>query len=590
MTWTRNDTEYKNNRKTILNTKPACVFCGTQADTVDHIIELQRWNDEQRSGSPHTLSNLQPACRRCNSSRGATYGNLKRGQATKARAQAVKKSEATRPVFRSPQQHPDPNIFPLSSKKKEQGKEGEVVGPIPPRLKTPAWDGDSYGPLVVAWADRVLGRTLYPWQVEVLEGMLKHDPDGNLRHRHSLVSTARQAGKTICLQSLIGWWLTEGKMIRGEPQSVLSVAHELRAAEEIHYTLAPILEERFDAAKSYNSFGRKEVRWDDGTIWRISAATPAAGHGQSNDLVIVDEIWDVDSEVLHAGLLPTQRARANPLAAFFSTAGTEKSKAFLRWREAGLDVIDKGEPARLFMCEWSPPPNVDLSDRRYWLMGNPSIGYGNLTLQDLEDEAAGPDHTAFLRAGLNLWVASDQAWLDPGEWERLEHDGTPPAWNVLAVDSSADGSRFVGLLGGADPEGRVHLSVAFVTHSEAEAWEQIAEQLPAGGLLAITPSLEIHCPPMYESRRTTVGHGEILKWTGIVRGMIRESKVAHYGQTLLTEHVGRAVGYNSRSGMGLSSEKSPGPIELARCLVWTVALCSKAKHSGKPSIGSSRRR
>lgn len=434
-----------------------------------------------------------------------------------------------------------------------------------------------------------MDRELWPWQIEVLNGLLEHQ-DGKLCHRHGLTSTARQNGKTVLLSALIGWWLTEGKVIRGQPQSVLSVAHELRAAEEIHYALAPILEERFDAAKSYNSFGRKEVRWDDGTIWRISAATPAAGHGQSNDLVVVDEIWDVDSDVLHNGLLPTQRARPAPLAAFFSTAGTEKSQAFLRWREAGLDIIDKGKPGRLFMAEWSPPPNVDLSDRRYWLMGNPSIGQGFLTIEDLEDEASGPDHTAFLRAGLNLWVASDQAWLEPGEWEKLEHDGTPPAWNVLAVDSSADGSRFVGLLGGADPDGRVHLSVAFVTHSEAEAWEQIAEQLPPGGLLAITPSLEIHCPPVYESRRTTVGHGEILKWTGIVRGMIRESKVAHYGQTILTEHVGRAVGYNSRSGMGLSSEKSPGPIELARCLVWTVALCSKAKHSGKPSIGSSRRR
>jgi hypothetical protein len=434
----------------------------------------------------------------------------------------------------------------------------------------------------------VLGRELWPWQIEVLDGLLEHH-DGKLCHRYGLTSCARQNGKTVMLQALIGWWLTEGKIIRGEPQSVLSVAHELRAAEEIHYSLAPILEEKFNASKTYNSFGRKEVRWDDGTIWRISSATPAAGHGQSNDLVVVDEIWDVDSDVLHNGLLPTQRARPSPLAAFFSTAGTEKSEAFLRWRENGLDLIDKGEPGRLFMAEWSPPPNVDLSDRRYWLMGNPSIGFGHLTIEDLEDEAGG-NYQAFLRAGLNLWVASDQSWLEPGEWEQLEETGAPPPWNCLTVETSPDGSRFVGLLGGADPDGRVHVQTAFVTHSESEAWELIAEKLPAGGILAITPSLEIHCPLVYEKRRTIVGHGEILRWTGIVRGMIREKQVAHYGQTILTEHVCRAVAYNSRSGMGLSSEKSAAPIELARCLVWTVALCSKAKNSGKPSIGSSRRR
>lgn len=596
--YTRNDSQYIRNRKQLLATSPACHYCSRPANTVDHIVELDRWNTENLPGSPHTLDNMVPACRSCNSSRGASYGNSKRAAATKARNAGMAKSakqrakqrppakqptqsdDSPRGILGVPDEHPEPFLFPLSENKQ----------PTPPRLKTPSHGGDSYGQLVVDWADRILGRTLYPWQIEVLHGILEHDADGKLRHRHALTSTARQAGKTLALQSLIGWWLTEGKIIRGEPQSVLSVAHELRAAEEIHYVLAPILEERFGAAKSYASFGRKEVRWDDGTIWRIASATPAAGHGQSNDLLIVDELWDVDSDVLHNGLLPTQRARPNPLAAFFSTAGTEKSHAFLRWREAGLDLIDKGEPGRLFMAEWSPPPNVDLSDRRYWIMGNPSIGYGHLTLQDLEDEAQGPNHSAFLRAGLNLWVASDQSWLEPGEWEKLKTDGPPPDWTVLTVDSSHDGSRFVGLLGGIDDSGVVHITTAFVTHSETEAWQQVRDILPAAGLLAITPSLDIHAPPEYEKRKTTVGHGELVRWTGIVRGMIREQKVAHYGQTTLSEHVGRAVSYQSRAGMGLSSEKSPGPIELARCLVWTVALCSKAKYAGKPAIGGARKR
>lgn len=434
-----------------------------------------------------------------------------------------------------------------------------------------------------------MGTTLWSWQREVLDGLLEHDGEGVLCHRHGLTSTARQNGKTQLLTALVGWWLTDGREVRGGRQSVLTVAHDLKLAEEIHYVLGPILEAKYDGKVSY-SFGRKEVRFKDGTIWRIAAATPAAGHGQSNDLLVVDEIWSVNSDILHNGLLPTQRARPQPLAAFFSTAGTEKSQAFLRWREAGLDVIDKGVPARLFMAEWSPAPNVDLSDRQTWIAGNPSLGEGFLTMQDLEDEAKGPDHAAFLRASLNLWVASDQAWLSPGEFEALKSDTDPPPWTCLTVDSSSDGSRFVGLLGGADPDGNVHVRMAFVTHSEAEAWEHIAEHIPSGGILAITPSLDIHCPPAYESRKTTVGHGEIVKWTGIVRGMIREKRVRHYDQTILTEHVGRAVSYNSRNGMGLSSEKSPGPIELARCLVWTVALCSKAKHAGKPSIGSSRRR
>jgi phage terminase large subunit-like protein len=131
------------------------------------------------------------------------------------------------------------------------------------------------------------------------------------------------------LTALVGWWLTDGREVRGGRQSVLSVAHDLKLAEEIHYVLGPILEAKYDGKVSY-SFGRKEVRFKDGSIWRIAAATPAAGHGQSNDLLVVDEIWSVNSDILHNGLLPTQRARPQPLAAFFSTAGTEKSQALRR--------------------------------------------------------------------------------------------------------------------------------------------------------------------------------------------------------------------------------------------------------------------
>ena len=602
---TRKDATYQRNRKTLLANAPNCYWCHrAPATTADHYpVELDQAEEAGLGQAVHALENLVPSCASCNSSRGARYGNAKRGAMTKARNAAVKKADASRPAapprsFESRATDPEPPRDALSAKKRKieaDGAERSRVETdpieIPPRLLTPSWGARTYGPLVAAWAAEYLKVELYPWQTLVLDRLLEHDDAGDYRHRWGLTSTARQNGKTVILSALIGWAITDARKIRGGPQSILSVAHELRAAEEIHYVLAPILEDRFDAAKTYSSFGRKEVRLTDGSIWRIASATPAAGHGQSNDLVVVDELWDVDSEILHAGLLPTQRARRSPLAAFFSTAGTEKSTAFLRYREQGLDVIDRGEPARLMMAEWSPPPNVDLSDRNYWIQANPALGHGNLTLQDLEDEASGPDRANFLRASLNLWISSDQAWLDPGEWDALETDDDPPPATVLVVEQSVDGERFVGLFAGPDDDGRIHVRTAFVEAREVDAWARIRELLPAGGILAITPPLEIHCPPEYADRKTTVGHGEILKWTAIVRGMIRDGQLRHGGEMILSEHVGRAVGYRQRSGaMGLSSEKSPGPIEFARCLVWGTALASRAKFSTRPAIGGARRR
>jgi phage terminase large subunit-like protein len=42
-----------------------------------------------------------------------------------------------------------------------------------------------------------------PWQMHVLEGMLAVDADQKFVHRSSLVSVARQNGKTTIIQALI---------------------------------------------------------------------------------------------------------------------------------------------------------------------------------------------------------------------------------------------------------------------------------------------------------------------------------------------------------------------------------------------------
>lgn len=55
--------EYQRNRKLLLASKPPCFRCGGVATTADHILP------KSRGGGPE-LTNLRPACRRCNSSRG----------------------------------------------------------------------------------------------------------------------------------------------------------------------------------------------------------------------------------------------------------------------------------------------------------------------------------------------------------------------------------------------------------------------------------------------------------------------------------------------------------------------------------------
>ena len=64
----------------------------------------------------------------------------------------------------------------------------------------------------------------------------------------------------------------------------------------------------------------------------------------------------------------------------------------------------------------------------------------------------------------------------------------------------------------------------------------------------------------------------------LVRSMIAAGQVAHPASTMFDEHVGRAVATRKA---GLSTAHSSGSIELARCLVWAVAMASRPTTSRK---------
>ena len=59
--------EYKANRAQVLAGRPPCHWCGAQATTADHLQPVAH-------GGSHELTNLVPACARCNSARGTGWG------------------------------------------------------------------------------------------------------------------------------------------------------------------------------------------------------------------------------------------------------------------------------------------------------------------------------------------------------------------------------------------------------------------------------------------------------------------------------------------------------------------------------------
>jgi phage terminase large subunit-like protein len=441
----------------------------------------------------------------------------------------------------------------------------------------------SWGGVLGDMAFEHLGVDLMEWQRLAVDRMLSFDANDDLVHSSSLVSVARQNGKTTIIHGLILWWLVEMPKIRGTRQTIVSTAHRLDLAVMLFEELAPILESKFGAEVMW-SYGRNSLTMPDGSRWFVKAAKPSIGHGMSIDLAVVDELFDVSELALDLGLAPAQRARRSPLLAMFSTAGTEASTAMIKRREAALRAIDEQTPTRSLFLEWSPPPHLDpMSDLAFgW--GNPALGH-TLRPETISAERDGPDRSAYLRASLNLWITVSNGWIPHGRWADLYYGEPVPSGGVVAVEVSLDESRIFAVRAVPLNDGRTVVTIAFIAETHEELWTKIQHLAEDPTIkFAFSPSIDVHCPPALERRRVVVGYGEILKFTPVVRQMIADGRIVHTGETMLAEHVNRAVIVRTQGSVAVSSQKSPGPIELCRTMIWASALATQPKRSGKPAL------
>jgi hypothetical protein len=188
-----------------------------------------------------------------------------------------------------------------------------------------------------------------------------------------------------------------------------------------------------------------------------------------------------------------------------------------------------------------------------------------------------------------MWVAASGSWLAPNVWEQCKTEPVNVEGGWLCVDSAVDESKYVGIRAVNDG-GRIVCSVAFVAESNKQMWDEINRLLEADPKLklGITPSLDLHTPDRWQKRRTVWGYAELLKFTGLVRSMINEGLLFHTGEQMLSEHINRAVAVRAQSQIVISSQRSAGHIEMARCLVAAAAFVSRPAAAGSVAMGSAR--
>jgi hypothetical protein len=586
---------YRKARAELLADSPLCHWCRKARAT-----ELDHLNETDNGGT--IADGYVPSCKPCNSRRGAEHLNRKRARATQSRNAALNQPENKNgQSFFVNTNTLTPTPFSRISQNSHDSVQSRDIEPLmagvgsdEPRLETPVYGYESFGPLIAEFAATHLNRHLFPWQVNVLTGAFEHDEDNVFTHSSAMAFCARQQGKTFMLSACVGFALLELPRIWGRPVKVVSTAHELSLATEVFEDLRDLFElwEESGLCKVTWAYGRHRVKMVDGSEYLVKAAT-GKKHGISGvDILIVDELWAITEAAYFGALKPAQIAVKSGLSLLVSTAGDESSTVMKKLREQAIGQIDKGEPGELYMAEWSVPESVSPDDERYWGYANPSMPR-TVTLKSLRAAHASPDRSQWLRAHCNMWVSAASSWLPPGQWakrftENSQWDGTT---SVLAVDSAVDDSKYVGVWCRKNTDGDIVASVEFQTESIAEMWERITQALEREPKtqLAITPSLFIHTPEKFQRRTVQWGYGEINKYTSTVKGLINEDRVKHTGEVLLSEHVNRAVLIRGQGGaLSISSQRSPGPIEACRCLIVAVAMVSRPGQGNKPTMGSSR--
>lgn len=603
-TQARNSATFKRIRKQLLEDDPTCTICGAEANTIDHIIPVDTFTNPLDA---NTLDNCRVLCRSCNSRLGARYVNAKTSGkldgipiGSNKRHETTTQSDDSKPLhsnesfFATNGQKPPKDSYSVSDPYSTRVSEDDPKSTRHyPRLVTNTEGGRfDYLELADQLAERILGITLMPWQRKVIGDQLALEADGTPMFKQAVTSVARQNGKSVCLKVVLLVWLLEMPRIRGQEQTILSTAHRLDLASELFQSLAPILEEQFGAKVIY-SYGRQQVQMPavgdyPGARWLVRAATPSAGHGLSIDLLLIDELYGCSAEAIEDGMIPTQRARKHSFLSAWSTAGTEESTVFKRWRERGIAEIDTGKRSRLYYAEFSPPSHLDPMSPEAWPWANPALGH-TLDFETILEESKSPNKGAFMRSAVNCWITGHRSWLDAGWFATLGTAGElPEEGGWLAVEASQDDNRFVAVRAVQDGK-YVKTTVEFIVDNLQDLWEEVDKSRKAhkGMQVACGATLDVHLSETLKSVSILVGQRELQRWTTVVRSMTMQGAVLHTGEELLIQQVDRACLVKHQGHMSLSSARSPGPIELCRAYVWAVAKAAAPKDHRKVSMGSS---
>jgi phage terminase large subunit-like protein len=268
----------------------------------------------------------------------------------------------------------------------------------------------------VASTARELGFSLLPWQRLVLSTALER-VGRRPAYRDVAVSVPRQSGKSSLALSLIIW------KVLAEPNMLVLYSAQSRVAarRKLLHTWWPRIRQSPLAGrfKLFRGFGSEMLQADNGSRLELLSATESSGHGETTDLVVVDEAWVHQDASVEQSVRPTLATRADAQLWAMSTAGTLKSAWWRGKLDAGRTSAELGITSGSCLLEWAAAPDADASDEAVWWATMPALGK-LVQVATVRQDLASMGAVQFKRGMLNLWqdeAAEGWAVVDRAAWE-----------------------------------------------------------------------------------------------------------------------------------------------------------------------------
>lgn len=264
------------------------------------------------------------------------------------------------------------------------------MGKTCPRIWTPPLreltPDTSLGFACVEYSKMVLKKTLYPWQewalIHSLEIVGRLDAEWHFRFRTVLFLISRQNGKTVLSEVIASFFLNVLQV-----DAVFGTSLSLDKAEEVWEAVIndqesiPELSGDIDRVSRTN--GNKRLILTGLRQYKVGAPTRRAGRGDSNDLVMLDEVREHRDWETWSAAAASINAKPNGLIVCFSNAGDPDSVVLrqLRAQAVGNDAEFGGDvdSSTLGLFEWSAPDGAATDDMEALAQANPALGYGLLT-------------------------------------------------------------------------------------------------------------------------------------------------------------------------------------------------------------------